>query len=68
MGNIPQRAKAVAISTRKCLKSYWGLSLCESVTALPSSLMFGEQIYGNITNNTRYHTSTLTTQQYKCQE
>jgi len=38
MGNTPQKGKAAAISTRQCLKSYWGLSLARVLTALPSSL------------------------------
>jgi len=34
MGDIPGKERAVAISTRQCLKLYWGLPLCERVAAL----------------------------------
>jgi len=43
MGDIPGKERAVAISTRQCLKLYWGSPLCEGVAALPLMTKFGSE-------------------------
>jgi len=45
VGDIPAKERVVAISTRLCLKLYWGLPLCERVAALMAKFSSKRQRY-----------------------